>query len=183
MDETNAERRKKGPRLGMNWLFHEAEARAISRLFFALGNEGRKKLVQAFPHADVNQLLFREFVQNCVYAFKAEVNCTMERFKLYNLWYMEANESFLSFHSRLSAQVACCNWTEPEKRSVVRDLFIGRIRDPGLQSTLIRKYPDANGTLKLVLELEKGTFTSMEFQKILPHKKNTTSSFSLPKIK
>ena len=34
VDETNAERRKKGPRIGMNWFFHEAEARARSRLFF-----------------------------------------------------------------------------------------------------------------------------------------------------
>ena len=167
----------------MNWLFHEAEARARSRLFFALENEGRKKLVEAFPHADLNRLPFREFVQNCVYAFKVEVNVTMERIKLYNLWYMEANESFLSFHSRLSAQAACCNWTEPAERSVVRDLFIGRIRDPDVQSTLIQKNPDADGTLKLALELEKGTSTSMEFQTILPHNKNNTSSFSLPKIK
>ena len=96
---------------------------------------------------------------------------------------MEANESFLSFHSRLSAQEACCNWTEQEERSVVRDLFIGRIRDPDVQITLIRKNPDAAGTLKLALELEKTTSTSMEFQKILPHNKNTTSSFSMPKIK
>ena len=181
MDEANAERRKKGPRIGMNWFFHEAEARAISRLFFALGNEGRKKLVQAFPHADLNQLPFRKFVQNCVYAFKVEVNVTMERIKPHNSWYMEANESFLSFHSRLSAQAACCNWMEPEERSVVRDFFIGRIRDPDVQSTLIRKNPDEDGTLKL--ELEKGTSTTMEFQEILPHNKNNTSSFSLPKIK
>ena len=66
VDEANVERRKKGPRMGMNWFFHGAEARARSRLFFALGNEVRKKLVQAFPHADLNLLSFREFFQNCV---------------------------------------------------------------------------------------------------------------------
>ena len=101
VDDANAERRKKGPRIGMNWFFQEAEARARSRLFFTLGNEGRKKLVQAFPHADLNRLPFREFVQNCVYAFKVEANVIMERIKLYNSLYMEANESFLSFNSRL----------------------------------------------------------------------------------
>ena len=184
VEEANGERRKKGPRIGMNWFVHEAEARSRSRLFFILGNEGRKKLVQAFPHADLNRLpLFREFVQTCVYAFKVEVNVTMERIKLYNSWDMEANESFLSFHWRLSAQAARCNWTEQEERSVVRELFIGRIRDPDVQSTLIHKNPDAAGTLKLALEVEKGTSTSLEFQKVLPLNKNGSSSFSLPKIK
>ena len=63
----------------------------------------------------------------------------LERIKLYISWYMEANKSFLSFHSRLTAQAPCCNWTEQEECSVVRDLFIGRIRDSNVQSTLIRK--------------------------------------------
>ena len=85
---------------------------------------------------------------------------------------MKANESSLLFHSRLSAQAACCNWTEQEERSVVRDLFNGRIRDSDVQSTLIRKNPDSAGTLKLALEPEKGASTSMEFQKILRHNKN-----------
>ena len=85
---------------------------------------------------------------------------------------MKANESSLSFHSRLSAQAACCNWTEQEERSVVRDLFIGRIRDSDVQSTLIRKNPDSAGTLKLALESEKGASTSMEFQKLMRHNKN-----------
>ena len=61
VDEANVERRKKGRRIGMNWFFHEAEARSKSRLFFALGNEGRKKLVQAFPHADLNLFSFGIF--------------------------------------------------------------------------------------------------------------------------
>ena len=52
---------------------------------------------------------------------------------------MEANESFLSFYSRLSAQAAFCNWTEQEERRVVRDLFIGRIRGSDVQSTLTGK--------------------------------------------
>ena len=107
----------------------------------------------------------------------------LERIKLYISWYMEANKSFLSFHSRLSAQAPCCNWTEQEECSVVRDLFIGRIRDSNVQSTLIRKNPEVAGTLKLALELEKGASTSMEFQKFLPHNKSASSSFSLPKIK
>ena len=41
IDEYNQERRRKGPRIGHNWCYHEAEARLKSRLFFALGNEGK----------------------------------------------------------------------------------------------------------------------------------------------
>ena len=119
VDEANVESRKRGLRIGLNWFFHEAEARARSILFFALGNEGRKKLVQAFPHADLNLLPLRDVFQNSIYAFKVEVKVTMECIKLYSSWYMEANESILSLHSRLSAEAACCNWTEQEERSVV----------------------------------------------------------------
>ena len=136
-EEANAERRKKSPRIGMNWFFHEAEARARSSLFFAIGNEGRKKLVQAFPHADLNRLSFGEFFKNCIYAFKVEVNVTIERIKLYNSWYMEANESFCHFTQNCCQNISLK--TEQEERSVVRDLFIGRISDSDVQSTLIRK--------------------------------------------
>ena len=80
-----------------------------------------------------------------------ELNVTIEHIKLCKFWYMEANESFLSFHSRLSAQAACCNLTEQEERSMVRDLFVGRIRGSDVQSTLIRKNQDHAGTLNLAL--------------------------------
>ena len=39
--ELNVERRRKGPRISQNRFCHEAEARLKSRLFFALGNEGK----------------------------------------------------------------------------------------------------------------------------------------------
>ena len=38
IDEYNEERRRKGPHIGHNWYYHEAEARLKSRLFFSLGN-------------------------------------------------------------------------------------------------------------------------------------------------
>ena len=72
----------------------------------ALGNESRKKLVHAFAHADLILLSFVDFYKNIVYAFKVEVSYTMGRMELYKLKYMEAIESFLSFHTRLSAQAA-----------------------------------------------------------------------------
>ena len=59
VDAANVEIRKKGTRFGMNWFFHEAEARARSRLFFALKNEGRNKTKQAFAHVDLNLLSLR----------------------------------------------------------------------------------------------------------------------------
>ena len=41
IDEYNQERRRKGPRIVHNWCYHKAEARLKSRLFLALGNEGK----------------------------------------------------------------------------------------------------------------------------------------------
>ena len=50
IDEYNQDRRRKGPRIGNNWCYHEAEARLKSRLFFALGNEGKKRFLDSYPH-------------------------------------------------------------------------------------------------------------------------------------
>ena len=36
INELNIERRRKEPRIGLNWFYHEAEARLKSRLFLAL---------------------------------------------------------------------------------------------------------------------------------------------------
>ena len=38
IDEYNEERRRKGPHIGPNWYYHEAEARLKSKRFFSLGN-------------------------------------------------------------------------------------------------------------------------------------------------
>ena len=99
----------------------------------------------------------------------------MERIKLYISWYMEANESFLSFYSRLSAQAACCNWTEQEERSVIRDLFIGRIRGSDVQSTLIGKNPGHTGTLK---QSRRGGGQSSSRKQNAPDRKNQNHSRS-----
>ena len=71
----------------------------------------QKNLVQVFPHSNLNLLSSDEFVKNCVYAFSLDINYTMARIKLGHTWNMEANESFLFFHSRLSAKAECFNRT------------------------------------------------------------------------
>ena len=52
--ELNVERRRKGPRISQNWFYHEAEARLKSRLFFALGNEGKRRFADSYPHTDIS---------------------------------------------------------------------------------------------------------------------------------
>ena len=49
IDEYNQERRRKGSPIGNNRCYHEAEARLKSRLFFALGNEGKKTIFGFLP--------------------------------------------------------------------------------------------------------------------------------------
>ena len=58
IDEYNQERRSKGPRIGHNWCYHEAEARLKSRLFFALRNEGKKTIFGFLPSSGPQYLLF-----------------------------------------------------------------------------------------------------------------------------
>ena len=58
IDEYNQERRRRGPRIGHNWYYHEAEARLKFRLFFAPGNEGKKTIFGFLPPSGPQYLLF-----------------------------------------------------------------------------------------------------------------------------
>ena len=62
---------------------------------------------------------------------------------------------FSSFSSRLSAQVALCNWPNAQERETLKDLFIGRIRDVDVQERLIKAKADLDDTFKLALECER----------------------------
>ena len=131
--------RRKGSRIGHNWCYHEAEARLKSRLFFALGNEGKKRFLASYPHLDLNSCSFVDFHKCCEDLFKGEQNYTVEKIKLHNTIFMQENDSFSSFYARLSAQTALCNWPLNQERATLKDLFIDRIRDVEVQRQLIKR--------------------------------------------
>ena len=172
--ELNKERRRKGPRISQNWFYQEAEVRMKSRLFFALGNEDRRRFADSFPHTDIGNIPFREFHIGCETLFKVEREFTVERIKLYNTVFMLQNDTFSSFYAHLSAQVALCNWPNDQEKETLKDLFIGRIRDVEVQQQLIKAKVDLDGTFKLALECEKRASTSAQFQKQLPHNQHST---------
>ena len=173
INKLNIEGRRKGPRISQNWFYHEAEARMKSRLFFALGNEGRRQFVDSFPHTDISNIPFREFQNGCETLFKVEREYTVERIKLYNTVFMLENDTFSSFYARLSAQVALCNWPQAQERETLKDLFIGRIRDIDIQKQLIKAKADLDDTFKLALECEKGANPSAQFQTLLSHNQHS----------
>ena len=156
IDEYNQERRRKGPRIGHNLCYHEAEARLKSRLFFALGNEGKKRFLYSSTRVDLNKSSFIDFHKCCEDLFKGERDYTFEQVKLYNTIFIQENGSFASFYARLSAQTALCNWPIDQERAILKDLFIGRIRDVEVQRQLTRAKAILDDTLQLALENEKG---------------------------
>ena len=164
----NVERRRKGPRVSQNWFYHEAEARLKSRLFFALGNEGKRRFADSYPHTDFSVTPFRDFHNSCETLFKVERDYTVERIKLYNTIFMLDNDTFSSFYARLSAQIALCNWPNAQERETLKDLFIGRVRDVDVQQQLIKAKADLNDTFKLALECEKGLVRPFSSKKLLP---------------
>ena len=97
--ELNVERRRKGPRISQNRFCHEAEARLKSRLFFALGNEGKIRFADSYPYTDISVTPFRVFHNACDTLFKVKRDYTVERIKLYNSIFMLDNDTFL--HSTL----------------------------------------------------------------------------------
>ena len=90
VNELNVERRRKGPRISQNWLYYEAEARLKSRFFFSLGNEGKRRFADSFPHTDISATSFRDFHNSCETLPKVE----LDYLKLYNTVFMLENTVF-----------------------------------------------------------------------------------------
>ena len=183
IDEYNQERRWKGPRIGHNWCYHEAEARLKYRLFFLLGNEGKKRFFDSYLHLDLNTSSFIDFHKCCEDVFKAERDYTVERIKLYSTIFMQVNDSFSSIYARLSAQTELFNWPFDQERATLKDLFIDRIRDVEVQRQLIRAEANLDDTLQLALENEKGAKTSEQFQKLLPRNNATSNTTNSIRVK
>ena len=59
----NDERRERGPKVGHNVFYNEVQKRLTSRLFLALGIEGKKKFIQKNPHIEISKLEFREMMR------------------------------------------------------------------------------------------------------------------------
>ena len=179
IDEYNEERRRKGPRIGHIWCYHETDARLKFRLFFSLGNEGKKRFLGSYHHLDLNKSSFIDFHKIYEELHKAERDYTVERIKLYNTIFMHENDSFSSFYARLSTKTALCNWPLEQEKATLKDLFIGPTRE--VQRQLIRAKTNLEEPLQLALESEKGAKTSEQFQKLLPH--NNSSSLNANPIR
>ena len=135
VNEINIERRKKGSKLGQNIIYHEADQRVKSRLFFALGTEGTKRFLQSFPHTIQSDISFKEFFTQCEGLFKKEKNFIVERMHLYNTNQADS-EGLESFFLRLSGQEALCGWSVAIEKQVVRDIFIAKTKFKDIQREL-----------------------------------------------
>ena len=109
--------------MGHNLFYHEVGKRLTSRLFLALGTEGKKKFVQKNPHTEISKI-----------SFEKTKSITYERYKLLTRS-QETNETLESFHSVLTAPAAKAELGVLEKE-LVRDFFISRMRNAILQDTL-----------------------------------------------
>ena len=67
--------------MGHNVFYHDVGKRLTSRLFLALGSEGKKKFIQKNPHTEVPKLGFREIVRLSKISLEKTKCITYERFK------------------------------------------------------------------------------------------------------
>ena len=98
----NDERRERGPKVGHNVFYNEVQKRLTSRLFLALGIEGKKKFVQKNPHIEISKLEFREMVRLAKVSFEKTKNIRYERYRLFARA-QESGETLESFHAALTA--------------------------------------------------------------------------------
>ena len=94
------ERRERGPKVGHNVFYDEFQKRLTSRLFLALGTEGKKKIVQKNPHIEISKIEFREMVRLAKVSFETTKNITYERYRLFTNT-KESGETLEFFHAAL----------------------------------------------------------------------------------
>ena len=135
MNEQNADRRKKGPKIEPNIYYYEADQRVKSRLFFSLGTEEKKRFLQNFAHGYLATTHFKNFFEQCTILFEEDKNLIVERMHLYN-WFQNHREGLEGFFLRLSGQAAQCGWSKQIEKEVVRDLFIAKMRFKDIEREL-----------------------------------------------
>ena len=140
----NEERKTRGPKVGHNVYYNEVEKRVASRLFLALGTEGKKKFVQKNPHVEVSKLEFKQMVALAKTSFDKSQSVVYERYKLFQ------------------AARAELGTLEDE---LVRDLFISKMKNVVLQDTLTFETFSSEEVLKRALKFEQSKQTTQAFQK------------------
>ena len=159
------ERRTRGPKVGHNVYYNEVQKRVATRLFLALGTEGKKKFVQKNPHVGVSKLEFREMVALAKISFDKTQSVTYERYKLFKRA-QETGETLEAFHAALNAQAAKAELGTLEDE-LVRDFFISKMKNVVLQDTLTFETFSPQEVLKRALKFNKAN-------KQLRHFKNST---------
>ena len=101
----NEERRTRGPRVGHNVYYNEVQKKLVSRVFLSLGTEGKKRLLQKNPHAEISKISFTEITELASVSFQKVKCLTYERYKLFTRM-QEPGEPFEAFHAALTAQAA-----------------------------------------------------------------------------
>ena len=158
----NEERVLRGPKVGHNVFYHEVGKRLTSRLFLALGAEGKKKFIQKNPHTEISKLNFWDIVRLAKISIEKTKSITYERYKLFTRSH-ETNETLESFHAALTAQAAKAELGGLEEE-LVRDLFISRMRYVVLQDTLTFETFSPEEVLKRAKKFEHSKQTTQAFQ-------------------
>ena len=98
----------------------QAAIQRVNELNVERRRKGERRFADSFPHKDISNILFREFHISCEMLFKVEQGYMVERIKLSNTVFMPDNDTFSSFYTSLSAQVALCNWPYVQKKENVK---------------------------------------------------------------
>ena len=159
----NEERKERGPKVGHNVFYNKVQKRLNSRLFLALGTEGKKKFVQKKPHIEISKIEFREMVRLAKVSFEKTRNITYERYRLFTRT-QESGETLESFDAALTAQAATAELGGLEEE-LVRDLFISRMKNTVLQDTLTFETFTPDEVLKRAIKFEQSKQTTQAFQK------------------
>ncbi len=119
-----------------------------------LGLEGRRQLVQRFPHVQLSELQFHELWDYLDQAFLVERNITVEQVKFLSRR-QRPPETLEQYHAALTGLAAECRLGNLEDE-IIRDVFISNIDHPELQGRFCIKMLSPMDLLREIQAYERG---------------------------
>ncbi len=132
----------------------DADDKAVSTLYIMLGLEGRRQLIQRFPHVQLSELHFHELWDYLDQDFLVERNITVERVKILSRR-KRPPETLEQCHAALTGLAAKCRLGNLEDE-LIRDVFISNIEHLELQRRFCIKMLSPVDLLREIQAYERG---------------------------
>ena len=136
------------------WPWNLCDQKCVSLLYLSLGTEGRRLLLQKFPHDNIYDLSTLKLWEMMEIAFIRPRNITFDRYVFFSRK-QKKGETVEQFYSILEELAENCDF-ENREEVIIRDIFITNMLDDDIQRELLRDTVEPERALSIAVNMEMG---------------------------